>query len=71
MLPTPQQAKADGINIVQTEFQHTWMSDRGPDAVKEKIQNTLDKFLGNGNASALAPADTDNLIVTNAGAPLP
>ena len=71
VLPTPQQAKADGINIVQTEFQHTWMSDRGPDAVKERIQNTLDKFLGNGNASALAPADTDNLIVTNAGAPLP
>ena len=31
VLPTPQQAKADGIDIVQTQFQHTWMSDRGPE----------------------------------------
>jgi hypothetical protein len=47
------------------------MSDRGPDAVKERIQATLDEFLGNGSASELAPADTNNLIVSNAGAPLP
>ncbi len=71
VLPTPQQAKADGIDIVQTKFQHTWMSDRGPESAKERIQATLDEFLGNGNASELAPVDTDRLIVTNAGAPLP
>jgi Chlorophyllase len=71
VLPTPQQAKADGIDIVRTQFQHTWMSDRGPDSAKERIQATLDEFLGNGSASELAPANTDNLIVTNAGAPLP
>jgi hypothetical protein len=71
VLPTPQQAKAGGIDIVPTQFQHTWMSDRGPDSAKERIQATLDEFLGNGSASELAPADTDNLIVTNAGAPLP
>jgi dienelactone hydrolase len=71
VLPTPQQAKKDGIDIVQTQFQHTWMSDRGPDSAKERIQATLDQFLGNGSASELAPADTDNLIVSNAGAPLP
>ena len=71
VLPTPQQAKADGIDIVQTQFQHTWMSDRGPDSAKERIQATIDEFLGNGNASELAPVDTDRLIVTNAGAPLP
>jgi hypothetical protein len=71
VLPTPQQAKADGIDIIHTQFQHTWMSDRGPDSAKERIQATLDEFLGNGSASELAPADTDNLIVTNAGAPLP
>lgn len=71
VLPTPQQAKADGIDIVQTQFQHTWLSDRGPDSAKERIQATLDQFLGNGSASELAPANTDNLIVTNAGAPLP
>lgn len=71
VLPTPQQAKAEGIDIVRTQFQHTWMSDRGPDSAKARIQATLDQFLGNGNASELAPADTNNLIVNNAGAPLP
>ena len=71
VLPTPQQAKTDGVDIIDTQFQHTWMSDRGPDSAKERIQATLDQFLGNGSASELAPADTDNLIVTNAGAPLP
>jgi dienelactone hydrolase len=71
VLPTPQEAKADGIDIVHTQFQHTWMSDRGPDSAKERIQATLDQFLGNGSASDLAPANTDKLIVTNAGAPLP
>ena len=71
VLPTPQQAKTDGVDIIHTQFQHTWMSDRGPDSVKERIQATLDQFLGNGSASELAPADTNNLIVTNAGAPLP
>jgi alpha/beta hydrolase family protein len=71
VLPTPQQAKTDGVDIIHTQFQHTWMSDRGPDSVKERIQATLDQFLGDGSASELAPADTNNLIVTNAGAPLP
>ncbi len=70
VLPTPQQAKADDIDIVRTQFQHTWMSDRGPPFVKERIQAALDEFLGGKNTSELAPADTDNLIVTNA-APLP
>jgi pimeloyl-ACP methyl ester carboxylesterase len=30
VLPTPQQAKAGDIDIVNTKFQHTDMSDRGP-----------------------------------------
>jgi dienelactone hydrolase len=71
VLPTPQEAKAEGVDIIHTQFQHTWMSDRGPDSAKERIQATLDQFLGNGSASELAPVNTDNLIVTNAGAPLP
>src|SRR5216684_1248565 len=69
VLPTVQQAKADGIDIVNTKFQHTDMSDRGPDAVKETIQATLDEFLGNGSSSDLTPVPTDNLIFSNAGAP--
>jgi hypothetical protein len=71
VLPTPEQAKADGIDIVNTKFQHTDMSDRGPESVKETIQATLDEFLGNGNSSELAPVPTDDLIFSNAGAPLP
>ena len=68
VLPTAQQ---DGVDIVKTKFQHTDMSDRGPDSVKERIQATLDEFLSDGNASELAPAPNDNLIISNAGAPLP
>jgi hypothetical protein len=72
VLPTPEQAKLDGIDIVRTQFQHTDMSDRGPYSVRERIQATLDEFLGSGGGSSeLAPAPTDNPIVTNAGAPLP
>lgn len=71
VLPTPQQAKADGIDIVKTKFQHTDMSDRGPYSVKENIQATLDKFLANGSSSELGPADTDDPMISNAAAPLP
>lgn len=69
VLPTAAQAKADGIDIVRTKFQHTDMSDRGPESVKEKIQATLDQFLGDSATSELAPANTDKLIVSNLGAP--
>ncbi len=37
-------AKA-GITVVKTGYQHTDMSDRGPDEVKSKIAGMLDKFL--------------------------
>ena len=60
VLPNAEQAKADGIDIISTPFQHTWMSDRGPDVAKEETQATLDEFLSNGDASELSPADTDN-----------
>src|ERR1700732_1284757 len=54
VLPTPQQAKQEGIDIVNTQFQHTWMSDRGPDSAKEKIQATLDHFLSDSDSSDLS-----------------
>jgi len=69
VLPTAEQAKAEGIDIVHTEFQHTDMSDRGPDSAKERIQDTLDQFLGDGAASDLASVNTDKLIVTSLGPP--
>ena len=69
VLPTPEQAKAEGIDIVNTKFQHTDMSDRGPDSVKERIQATLDQFLSDDADSELAPVNTDRLIVTSLGPP--
>jgi pimeloyl-ACP methyl ester carboxylesterase len=63
----------NGINVIKTQFMHTWMSDRGPDSAKERIQATLDAFLGGEKESELAPApvDTKNLIVSNDAAPQP
>ncbi len=69
VLPTAQQARADGIDIVNTKFQHTDMSDRGPEAVKERIQATLDHFLSDSASSELAPVNTTELIVTKLGLP--
>jgi len=64
---------SNGINVIKTKFMHTWMSDRGPDTAKERIQATLDAFLGGEQESELAPApvDTKNLIVSNDAAPQP
>jgi hypothetical protein len=67
VLPTPEQAKAKDIDIVNTGAQHTDLSDRGPDAVKEKIQATLDQFLGESASSDLAPADTTQPMIANPG----
>src|ERR1700709_2178171 len=67
VLPTPQQAKTDGIDIVNTQFQHTWMSDRGPEKAKEMIQSTLDHFLGDISASDLSPAPTDRPLIGQLG----
>ncbi|HEY0330060.1 MAG TPA: alpha/beta hydrolase [Rhodopseudomonas sp.] len=61
VLPDPEMAKQAGIDIVSTDFQHTDMSDRGPDNVKQRIQDTLDKFLGEDETSQLAPVDTSKL----------
>lgn len=67
VLPTPRDAEADGIDIVNTGALHTELSDRGPDSVKEKIQATLDKFLSESASSALAPADTTQPMIMNPG----
>ncbi|MFY9954323.1 alpha/beta hydrolase [Bradyrhizobium sp.] len=67
VLPTPEQAKAGGIDIVNTGAQHTDLSDRGPNSVKEKIQSALDQFLGDSASSDLAPADTTQPMIANPG----
>jgi hypothetical protein len=71
VLPSPQEAREDGIDIVRTNAQHTDMSDRGPDTVKEKIQTTLDHFLSDSASSELSAADTEKLIVSNPGPTAP
>jgi pimeloyl-ACP methyl ester carboxylesterase len=71
VLPTPQEARQDGIDIIKTNAQHTDMSDRGPDAVKENIQATLDHFLSDSASSELSAVDTEKLIVSNPGPTAP
>jgi len=67
VLPSPAQAKAGGVDIINTGALHTDLSDRGPDTVKEKIQATLDKFLQDTASSDLAPADTTQPMIANPG----
>jgi hypothetical protein len=72
VLPTPAEAKVDDIDIVKTPYQHTWLSDRGPDDAKEKIQATLDKFLSKTASSDLSPVATDDPLIAKMGpAPYP
>jgi pimeloyl-ACP methyl ester carboxylesterase len=71
VLPTPQEARQDGIDIIKTNAQHTDMSDRGPDSVKEKIQATLDHFLSDSASSELSAVDTEKLIISNPGPTAP
>jgi hypothetical protein len=71
VLPSAQQAVKDGVDIIKTPFQHTEMSDRGPDSVKEKIQGTLDRFLGGRSSSELSPNNTDQPLVSNPPPPDP
>ena len=71
VLPTPKQAKEDDISIIKTQFQHTWMSDRGPETAKERIQATLDRFLEGGSVTELASAESNSQTFDNAAAALP
>jgi dienelactone hydrolase len=71
VLPTPEQAKEDSISIIKTQFQHTWMSDRGPETAKERIKATLDRFLEGSSVTELASAESSNQTFNNAAAALP
>jgi pimeloyl-ACP methyl ester carboxylesterase len=59
VLPSDKLAKEAGIEIVKTGAQHTDMSDRGPDSVKEGIETTLDKFLSGDAARGLGREDAN------------
>ena len=45
VIPPEEVREKSGITVVQTGYQHTDMSDRGPDNVKSTIQGMLEKFL--------------------------
>jgi len=57
VIPPKGVREKSGITVVQTGYQHTDMSDRGPDDVKSTIQGMLDKFLD--DESPLRPLVTD------------
>jgi hypothetical protein len=61
VVPDDDICEKSGITVVNTGFQHTDMSDRGPDNVKTSIQGVLDKFLE--DDSKLAPVDTTKKIL--------
>jgi dienelactone hydrolase len=65
VVPEEAICEKSGITIVQTAYQHTWMSDRGPDEAKANIQGQLDKFLE--DDSPLRPVLTDMPKITEPG----
>src|SRR5271168_4701329 len=62
VVPNNEICEKSGITVVQTGYQHTDMSDRGPDEVKTTIQGMLDKFLD--DDSPLRPVNTDMPKIT-------
>jgi len=60
-------AKA-GITVVRTEFQHNWLSDRGPDNVKESIQSKIAAFLDE-DEGTLSPLNLLTAAAPAAAAP--
>jgi hypothetical protein len=65
VVPDDDICEQSGITVVNTGFQHTDMSDRGPEKVKTSIQSVLDKFLE--DDSKLAPVDTNKIVVPKPG----
>jgi hypothetical protein len=67
VLPGPEAANSANVDIVNTGALHTQLSDRGPGTVKERIQATLDKFLGEAASSDLRAANTAEPMIANPG----
>ncbi|MGL5168661.1 MAG: alpha/beta fold hydrolase [Afipia sp.] len=65
VVPDDDTCEQTGITVVNTGFQHTDMSDRGPDNVKTSIQGVLDKFLE--DDSKLGPVNTNKIVVPKPG----
>src|SRR5580692_6391825 len=57
VVPGDEDCEKAGITVVRTGYQHTDMSDRGPEQVKLTIEGMLDKFLDD-DSSSLKPVVT-------------
>ena len=66
VLPSPG-TNDKNVDIINTGALHTELSDRGPDAVKERIQATLNKFLGETASGDLRAANTIEPMIANPG----
>jgi hypothetical protein len=62
VVPNDSMCEHAGIEIVKTDFQHTDMSDRGPDTVKESIKSVLARFLAEDKAPK-NPKGSNQLLV--------
>jgi alpha/beta hydrolase fold len=58
VVPSDDICKKAGITVIRTGYQHTEMSDRGPDDVKTSIQGLLDKFLDDDSDPPTVPTET-------------
>jgi hypothetical protein len=67
VLPPPGKINPKTIDIINTGALHTELSDRGPDSVKERIQATLDRFLGQAAASELTSVQATEPMIANPG----
>jgi alpha-beta hydrolase superfamily lysophospholipase len=63
VVPDDETCQKAGITVIKTGYQHTDMSDRGPDEVKSTIQTILDKFLDDDDTPA-ATAETSAPAMT-------
>ena len=52
VVPDDETCAKAGITVVKTEYQHNWLSDRGPDNVKESIEARLEQFLDQDDGAA-------------------
>jgi hypothetical protein len=67
VLPPPGKVNPKNVDIINTGALHTELSDRGPASVKERIQATLNNFLGEAAANELAAVDTTEPMIANPG----
>ena len=62
VIPNEEVCEKSGITVVQTGYQHTDMSDRGPDDAKNTIQGMLDKFLDDDSPLRPVESNTPKII---------